>query len=549
MQHQHQAPAPTTQGMGFMPTSSADQDTIDQQVPEIQKEQESGITLIEDSKQDKSHDYYLYFKGMYQHVKGKLGGSLKTFQELLLKSPSPYIYIGLFPILFDSGQWQKIVQFYTQKQTELTKLFDDNLELALIVSQSLLNLGRDDQAENLLANLTDKHPDDERVAYFVALSKIKRNEFDQAITFLDQCLAKKSLKNQHFLFYFLKSKVYLQQKKLPQALEEVEKSLKVLPKHDRRMLLKAVLLEQLGRVNEAIKCYKTFVDVVGNDSAVEQQLVLLLFSQKRFKEAAKHMKKISSSHPTYFFDLALLEFKAKNYSQALEHLNTALEKIPSFTRAKLLKVEILIEQKKFTDALQFLKDWIAQSPHDHTALHTLVLLQKAQVDGEQIIATLEDICKTATCLTMHATLAQLYFQHGRYLQARELYQKLLPNIRNNSIKAQMLFQVGYCYYLESNFAESEKTLEKALSHQPVYPETYNLLAYVYALHDKKLSESLSLVGKALETNPHSAYYLDTKGYILLKQGNKDEAEKLFKEALMFAPNDMIIKQHLLEAQK
>jgi len=61
-------------------------------------------------------------------------------------------------------------------------------------------------------------------------------------------------------------------------------------------------------------------------------------------------------------------------------------------------------------------------------------------------------------------------------------------------------------------------------------EVNNFLAYCFAQKGERLEEALRLVDSSLKSDPKSAAFLDTKGWVLLKMGKVKEAREVLKEA-------------------
>ncbi len=59
----------------------------------------------------------------------------------------------------------------------------------------------------------------------------------------------------------------------------------------------------------------------------------------------------------------------------------------------------------------------------------------------------------------------------------------------------------------------------------------NFLAYCLAQKGDRLTEALTLIESALKTDPKSAAFLDTKGWVLLKMGRVEEAKTVLKDAV------------------
>jgi tetratricopeptide (TPR) repeat protein len=82
-------------------------------------------------------------------------------------------------------------------------------------------------------------------------------------------------------------------------------------------------------------------------------------------------------------------------------------------------------------------------------------------------------------------------------------------------------------------------------------EVDNFLAYCLAQKGERLDEALGLIDKALKTEPESAAFIDTRGWILLKMGRVTEARDELKKALGICKkaddNCTVIEKHLKKA--
>lgn len=502
----------------------------------------------EEKAQKQQKLYFLYLKASYLHARGKVKEATATYQSLLEHNPPSYVYDGYLTLLFDMGQFQAIIGLVEKKEAPIQRILKHNLDLQLIVAQSYIHVNQDQKAGIMLTKLAKEHPDNVQIAYYAAVALLKGNQAAKATEFIDTCLANQSLQSKHFLFYFLKSKIYLAQQNLPQALSCIEKSLEKFPKFDRGWLLKGMLMEQQGKVTEAISGYKSFLDIVGRDAMVEKQLIQLLFSQKRFSEAADYLKKIKSESPEYFFDLALIQHKGNDFGAAYSNIKKALKLNPDFKQARLLAVDILFAQQKYDHVLSFMRKWIARTPQDDVALHTLLILRKSPIGAEKIIALLEGLIKDKQhSSTVIIALADLYTDTENYSRAIHCYEKLADMTTDNQMKANILYQLGYLYHQTKQPEKVEQALKESLELDSSSASASNLLAYHYAQTGKNLDQALELIDKALHQNPQSSYYLDTKGCILLKLGRKDEAVQALQQANSLSPNDSTIQQHLATA--
>ncbi len=510
------------------------------------QESKPEITLIPDS-QDSSKEsvYKLYMQANFYHSCGDAKKTMNAYKKLFKLKPPVFVFEGYFKFLFDLGQIAKIVKIYQKNENSLKKHFAKNLEFNLLVAQSLLMANQDDKSEQIFVQLQNDFPDNEQVAYYFAVSLIKNNQLGKCLEHLQICLQQPFFKSRYFLFHFLRSKVYMQMNNLELAMREIETSLALFPNFDKALLLKAMLQEQFGMVNEAIKGYQHVLNLVGHDEMIEKQVIQLLFSQNRLPEAVKYLKQLKGNTPEYFFDLALIEFNSGNYKKALTEINTCIEKNPNFIRAKLLKIEILLAIRDHDQIIKIMHDWLMKEPYDNSVIHTLLLLNKSGISPAKIIDLLKNVVSSnKATVGVLAALADLYVAQKDYKNGITSLKKIFTTTKNFDLKSKVLYQVAYIYFLTNQFKNMENILHQALKHPVVYPAVYNMMAYLYAKKNQNLDKALEFVDKALQTDRNSPFYLDTKGLILSRMGQQKEALEMFEKALSILPGDTVILQHM-----
>ena len=309
----------------------------------------------------------LYLKANYFQNSGQVFKAIHTYNNLFALKAPDHIYDGYFRLLSQANQSHLIVKLIDKKQ----EMFKDDLEIQLIFALSLLNTNRDKQAEKILQKLKEKHPNNEQIVYYLTAMHEKNNKPQKALDDINRFLTKNAPQKgqvsprKHAIFYFMKAKIYLKIGDHQKSLEAINKSINIFPQFDKAILFKALLSEQTQNFDTAVECYEKFLELTGPNLPITKQIVQILFSQKKFAEAVKHLKKLSpdnnsNKNPAYFFDLALLEWKAKNLPTAQINAEKALDLNPHFHKAKMLLIQILMTQQKYETILQKIESWLIQ---------------------------------------------------------------------------------------------------------------------------------------------------------------------------------------------
>jgi tetratricopeptide (TPR) repeat protein len=216
--------------------------------------------------------------------------------------------------------------------------------------------------------------------------------------------------------------------------------------------------------------------------------------------------------------------------------------------AILLKIKILSAQRALTKVLTFAQQLIEKHPNNIQILHVYQLLKNMGVPINQLIqAGIAVLTKKSSTLLL-ATVADLCVEAKDLANADKLYGTIIKQSKNPLIKARARYQICYLLFHCGQDDQLEKKLISTLNDDVVDPGIYNLLAYHYGTHNKKLDVALSYIEKALISKPDYAPFLDTKAYVLLKLGKKEDAHKILELAHRQAPNDKIVQQRFIALQ-
>jgi tetratricopeptide (TPR) repeat protein len=92
--------------------------------------------------------------------------------------------------------------------------------------------------------------------------------------------------------------------------------------------------------------------------------------------------------------------------------------------------------------------------------------------------------------------------------------------------------------------DAEKVLRQMLAAEPANARVLNHLGYLLAERGDQLDEAVSLVQRALQTDPDRPEYLDSLGWAMFKKGDLTEAAKYLSAAAAKLPDHSEIQDHL-----
>jgi tetratricopeptide (TPR) repeat protein len=213
---------------------------------------------------------------------------------------------------------------------------------------------------------------------------------------------------------------------------------------------------------------------------------------------------------------------------------------------RLAKVDILIQQKKFAEAEQILKDLLAK---DACNIQFLALLAEVMLQQDRLEAA-ESIIDNAIGLSPDSPY--LFYIKSRTAIQQDDYGGAEENIRQ-AIQLDP-YDADYFAWL-ANIKLSRKQYKEALelADRSLEIDAENLLGLntrsTALLKLNKSEESFNTIEGALREDPNNSFTHANYGWALLEKGSHGKALEHFKESLKNNPNYAYAQEGMLEALK
>lgn len=213
---------------------------------------------------------------------------------------------------------------------------------------------------------------------------------------------------------------------------------------------------------------------------------------------------------------------------------------------RLSRVDILFQQKKYSEAEQVLKDLLRE---DSNNIHLLSLLAEVNLQQDKYDIA-KEIIEKAIGLSPDSS-------HLFYIKARiAIHQDKYTEAEQNIIQAIELAPYDADYFaLLSNIKLTRKQYEQALelANKALEIDPENLLGLnarsSALLKLNRSEESFFTIEGALREDPNNAYTHANYGWGLLEKGNHKKALEHFKESLKKDPNFTYAQSGMIEALK
>lgn len=141
-------------------------------------------------------------------------------------------------------------------------------------------------------------------------------------------------------------------------------------------------------------------------------------------------------------------------------------------------------------------------------------------------------------------ISHLYSQGGRGKEAVEAGNQALAAARGAERRQIARLSIATALQMSGDFAGAESTLRDILKESPNNPIALNNLGYFLIEREERFEEALTMIRKAVDTDPTNPSYLDSLGWAYFKLGKFAEAELYLKEALRNDPSSATINEHL-----
>jgi tetratricopeptide (TPR) repeat protein len=291
----------------------------------------------------------------------------------------------------------------------------------------------------------------------------------------------------------------------------------------------ALLLDVLGRFDEAAQTYEKMVDLTShaNGAYTNEEKSNRSFFLERLGAVYHEENKTDLAIGAYqkMIDMGGESAKngyegqvetygeAKNFDKATEVAKKAVDANPKDLDLKLILAGALLEQGKTDDAVNMTKALL-----DNTDKDRVIWLK----------------------------LGQFYTEMRRWKDAEDAYAKATPMATKNEDKAYLLFLKGALAERQKHYEPAEQFFRQALDVDPSSAMTLNYLGYMLADKGIRLPEAVKLIRKAVELDPMNGAYLDSLGWAYFKLGQYEEAEENLRQAVQRDQADPAVHDHLGE---
>ena len=297
---------------------------------------------------------------------------------------------------------------------------------------------------------------------------------------------------------------------------EIDRALELRPTWELAALFKAELLPKgparLDFLNSFLRA---------NPGAQEARLAYArgLVSEKRYEESRtefRHLLAASPDNPDMIYAVGILSLQVNDVADAEQHLTRFIQiGRGDLDPARFYLGQIADQSARPDDALRWYDQVVAGenlTPARLRAAQILTRQGKFDEARERLAVARANAPEEARLAVAEA---QLLRDSGRHQEAYAVITKALELQPDDP---DVLYEAAMAAEKLGHVDVMERHLRRVIELKPDSPQGYNALGYSYADRNVQLDEAAQLIDKALALTPDDPFILDSKGWLLFRQG-------------------------------
>jgi tetratricopeptide (TPR) repeat protein len=358
-------------------------------------------------------------------------------------------------------------------------------------------------AEQLMLGLHERHPDDVRSLYALAVLEAAHRRFPEAEGRLEAVIRLEPDWEQPRV---LLARVLVAQSRRDEALAFLEASVRRQADSALLRTTYARMLVDAADYPGALEQFRSLTRLQPDDTELAFGYAMLATQQERWDEARPIWQELRGDpdrrdEASYY--LAQIEEQSGNDELAIGLFRT-VQGGELKVDAVMRMAQILARTGRLAEARDALQQARIADPGRAADLY---------IGETQIVQKYGD---RETALALYATALAAYPDNQDLLYNRALY----------------VVELG-------DFAWMERDLRLLLEEDPDNVDALNALGYTLADRNERLDEAFALVSRALKLRPDSPAILDSMGWVLYRQGDLEQAATYLRRALDLNQDDEI----------
>lgn len=387
-------------------------------------------------------------------------------------------------------------------------------EWSILVKIADLNkrLGNDDQTIKTVEEMLELNPASKELQKILIQTYLDAGNDDKALELTEEALL---IFPDDINFREYKASALFNKKEYDAAINEY----KIIidrddVSHDEKMQFISFFVTLTTQDSSLIPRTKELLTIMDSDSSDWQVKVLLgelSMEEGEDSTAIEHFLEaadLASWNRQIWNRLGILLYENSMYAEVVEKMGTAAENFPNDFVINIILGLSYSQQENHNRAVIYLAKAVELQPNDLNALSAYGYSLNQLDKKEEAVNYLNKALEVA------------------------------PD------DVQILGMLGLILQEQKKFAESDSIYERAIEIDSTNALVLNNYAYSLSQRSSQLERALKMVSLALEEDPKSASYLDTKGWIYFRMGDYENAEKYILKSLEVNGKSTTVLDHM-----
>lgn len=324
------------------------------------------------------------------------------------------------------------------------------------------------------------------------------------------------------------------------ALQEVRAARAIKPASEEAMLTHALVLGDSKLANQEMA---DFLAVYPNAKEVRLKLVRGLVEQRQYTQARREYEvllKTDPKNPALLYGLGVVAFFERDLATAEASFVGYIESVKDDPQAEGRNVssvysylaQIAEERGDTSGALKWLTQMSTSDSRETNQFG--VQVRRANLLGKsgnvaQARALLKGLRADSTDnkVLLILTEAQILRNANQNKQAYGVLEAALKQFPNNT---DLLYDFALIAEKLDRWQIMERSLRLVIQISPGESQAYNALGYSFAERNIRLPEAMALIEKALQISPDDPFILDSMGWVQFRLGKLSEAEAFLRRS-------------------
>ena len=473
-----------------------------------------------------------FLDGNKEKILGNIAEAEQYFKMALsINQNSDVAYFELAKISVERGRFDEAATLM-EKARDLNK---ENMWYAEYLAKIYAETGQFNLSIETLEEIIEANP--EKVEYYFNLGALlgAMEKYDEAIKVYDELENKYGLMEEVAM---QRQVIYRDQNNPQKALEEVSRLITFNPSEIRYLGMKAEILEEMGRIEEAKTLYDKMLEIEPGFGQIYFSLFRIYENEGKTEQARAYLLSAFES-PGLGIDVKVnvllnLMTKPGESPELLFALSDKLvEAHPANAKAHAIQGDLYNNFQKPVEARASFLRALELDPNRPPIWQEVLIISSELNDFETMLSESEK------AIEYFPQQPLFYLFNGIALQQMERAQEAVESLEagknlvidNNELLGQFYASLGDAHHSIKDNKSSDSAYEKSLKYTPSNVIVLNNYAYYLSLREKDLEKAEKMAKKANDLSPNQASFQDTYAWVLFKRGNYQNALFWIKEAL------------------